>query len=358
MIKHYCYCSGTGSGPKVNNKDAKGKTVVKKGHEVSASTSDSNNNVIINILTDMRNEQSDTNKRLEDMSKRIDVLYNDDGYDEEYGCESENDEDVDEVHEADDGHDTGTNEPPFDDAVRLIVLLGRNCNLAKCDIDSAYRNILVNYLDYELLGIELDSVLMEARLPDDKFRKIEAALQAVKVRKRVTLRELQSLIGLLNFACCVVVPGRAFLRRLIDLTKGISRPHHYIRLTKESRLDLLAWYMFINCCNGKALMLDHVWMSSVKLHLYTDAAGAIGYGAIFKSHWFYGRRSDSLNECTITFKELFPIVLAVEVWGHLFKNSCLLFHSDNQAVIQEFHRLAPLMDKYPTDVDTGLLEVC
>lgn len=40
-----------------------------------------------------------------------------------------------------------------DDAVRLIVLLGRNCNLAKYDIDSAYRIIPVNYLDNELLGI-------------------------------------------------------------------------------------------------------------------------------------------------------------------------------------------------------------
>ncbi|CAG2237999.1 unnamed protein product [Mytilus edulis] len=85
--------SSTGSGPKVNNKDAKGKTLVNKGHEVSASTSDSNNNVIINMLTDMRNEQSSTNKRLEDMNKR-DV-----------------DEDMDEVHEPDDGQDTG-NEPP------------------------------------------------------------------------------------------------------------------------------------------------------------------------------------------------------------------------------------------------------
>ncbi|XP_063409787.1 uncharacterized protein LOC134693025 [Mytilus trossulus] len=100
----------TGSGPKVNNKDAKGKTLVNKGHEVSASTSDSNNNVIINMLTDMRNEQSSTNKKLEDMNKRIDVLYNDE-YDDEYDNVGDVDEDMDEVHEPDDGQDTG-NEPP------------------------------------------------------------------------------------------------------------------------------------------------------------------------------------------------------------------------------------------------------
>lgn len=33
--------------------------------------------------------------------------------------------------------------------------------------------------------------------------------------KKIKLRDLQSLIGLLNFACYVVVPRRAFLRRLI-----------------------------------------------------------------------------------------------------------------------------------------------
>jgi hypothetical protein len=37
---------------------------------------------------------------------------------------------------------------------------------------------------------------------------------------KMTFREIQSLIGLLNFACCVVVSGRAFLRRLISLTVG------------------------------------------------------------------------------------------------------------------------------------------
>jgi hypothetical protein len=55
----------------------------------------------------------------------------------------------------------------------------------------------------------------------------------MRVRRNVTLRELQSLIGLLSFVCCVVQPGRTFLRRLIDHTKGIQQPHFHIRLNKE-----------------------------------------------------------------------------------------------------------------------------
>ena len=41
---------------------------------------------------------------------------------------------------------------------------------------------------------------------------------------KVTLKEVQSLIGLLNFAFSVVRPSRAFLRRLIDLALGIRSP--------------------------------------------------------------------------------------------------------------------------------------
>ena len=72
-------------------------------------------------------------------------------------------------------------------------------------------------------GIELDTVFMEARLPHEKLDKCRDLLSTFLRRRRVTLQEIQSLTGLLNFACTVVVPGLAFLRRLIDLTIGVEK---------------------------------------------------------------------------------------------------------------------------------------
>ena len=63
-------------------------------------------------------------------------------------------------------------------------------------------------------GIELDSILMEARLAQEKLDKCQALISAFLKRRKVSLQEIQALTGLLNFACSVVIPGRAFLRRV------------------------------------------------------------------------------------------------------------------------------------------------
>jgi hypothetical protein len=67
-----------------------------------------------------------------------------------------------------------------------------------------------------IYGIEFDSIRLECRLPVEKIVKTKVALENAHRKREITLSSLQSLIGLLNFACIVVCPGRAFLRRLID----------------------------------------------------------------------------------------------------------------------------------------------
>ena len=115
-------------------------------------------------------------------------------------------------------------------------------------------------------GIELDSISFEAH-----------TITHFLARKKVTLKEIQSFIGILNFACAVVVPGRAFLHRLIDLTLGLKSPHHFVRLNQEVRSDLGVWQTFLASFNGRLFILDKTWYSSDKLNLFTDAAGGGGF---------------------------------------------------------------------------------
>ena len=65
----------------------------------------------------------------------------------------------------------------------------------------------------EFMGVLLDSNKMEARLSLDKLTRTKKALHEWSRKKSATLKELQSLIGTLQFTCRVVVPSRAFLQR-------------------------------------------------------------------------------------------------------------------------------------------------
>ncbi|XP_071950801.1 uncharacterized protein [Antedon mediterranea] len=89
-----------------------------------------------------------------------------------------------------------------------------------------------------IYGIEVDSVSMECRLPMSKITKTITKINQFLARKKVTLRDMQSMVGLLNYACSVVLPGRAFLRRLINLLSLAKHPNHFIRLSREVKDDL------------------------------------------------------------------------------------------------------------------------
>ena len=157
-------------------------------------------------------------------------------------------------------------------------------------------------------GIELDSILMEARLPQEKLDKCQTLISAFLTRRKVSLQEIQSLTGLLNFACSVVVPGRAFLRRLIDLTIGVRRPHFQIRLSREVKAVLNVWQKFLSGFNGRSFFLSDDWHDSHQLQLYTDASGTLGFGAVFRKNWCYGEWPDSWRLRNIAFLEFYPSV--------------------------------------------------
>lgn len=187
-------------------------------------------------------------------------------------------------------------------------------------------------------GILLDTDRREARLPDDKLAKCREMIESFLTRRKVTLRELQSLIGTLNFACSVIVPGRPFLRRLIDLTVGVPNKALHISLTNASKKDLEVWLVFLKNFNGRSFFIDDRQISNDRLNLYTDSAGALGYGAIFGTHWFSGRWPEDWKQYSIAVLELYPIVAAISVWGEEWSNKTICFHSDNQSVVYVINR--------------------
>lgn len=187
-------------------------------------------------------------------------------------------------------------------------------------------------------GVELDTIRCESRLPVDKLVRCSQLIASFLKKKKATLRELQQLTGVLNFACSVVVPGRAFLRRLIDLTIGLKRPSHFVRISKEVKADLLLWQQFFQEYNGKSFFLHDKWENSVSLQLFTDAAGAYGFGAVFGAQWCYGEWPREWKGQNIAILEFYPIVLSLLLWGDKIRDKCLTIFTDNEALVHVINK--------------------
>ena len=189
------------------------------------------------------------------------------------------------------------------------------------------------------LGIEFDTINMVMRLPHEQIVDLRNKLVVCLNSNKITLRNLLSLIGTLNFACQVIVPGRAFCRRLIDATCHLRKPHHKTRVTEDMKDDIRIWLSFLDKYNGTTVILDRFWLYNDHLQLFSDSAGGKekGFGVYFNGKWAQASWSQSWIQTgimtDITFMELFPVVVAVSIWGSHLANKRILFRIDNQAVV-------------------------
>ena len=185
----------------------------------------------------------------------------------------------------------------------------------------------------EVHGISVNTSSLSAHLPEDKILLLKQILASSMNKKKITLSQLQSLLGHLNFACKAIKPGRCFLRRLYDLTIGKSNPKHFIKLTRECRADLKLWYSFLEQYNGCTLLTGDRFISSETLQLHSDAAGSVGFACTHGTSWTFGLFPEHTKRHHINILELYPITLAVFLFSQDWCNKNILFICDNLAVV-------------------------
>ena len=167
-------------------------------------------------------------------------------------------------------------------------------------------------------------------LPAEKSSSLRKKIIATMHAKKVKLKQLQSLIGLLNFACKVISPGRAFCRRLINATIGVDKSYLKIRVTKSIKADLNVWLQFLRSYNGVTVIPDRYWLTNIDLDLFTDSAGCsdLGFGIYFQGYWCHGSWPKEWDQSILrnmAFLELFPVLIVLFIWGSKFANKRCYF---------------------------------
>ena len=69
-------------------------------------------------------------------------------------------------------------------------------------------------LSFTFLGIELDTVQQTPWLPKSKLADLRIKIAALLQKQKMSLHELQEIVGHLNFTCRVIAAGHTFLHQL------------------------------------------------------------------------------------------------------------------------------------------------
>ena len=108
-----------------------------------------------------------------------------------------------------------------------------------------------------ILGIEVDSLAMELRLPQVKMSRLVHALAAYVAGQ--ALGQAPGLGVSCGFAPTRLAsrpPGQSFLRRLYNLLAqtGSFEPHFSVRLNGEAQADIEWWATFLTTWNGMSIL--------------------------------------------------------------------------------------------------------
>jgi hypothetical protein len=232
-------------------------------------------------------------------------------------------------------------------AVEWVMGLGRNLGLCFQDSKTEWPTTTI-----EFLGLELDSISMEACLPADKLTYLKELLSLWSAKRSASLREVQELSGFLQFASQVIPRSRPFIRRIIDFSMKFNGPFQRLHIPSSARADLRWWTIFSSPWNGIRVLTDQ----RDAIDVYTDASGSKGLGGYSDRSWFSARVPRRFRARDIQFKEIAAILHAILCWGDAWHGRHVNLHCDNQAVVawlssgtcrsipsMRFVRLIPMM---------------
>ena len=148
----------------------------------------------------------------------------------------------------------------------------------------------------EFLGVTFDSATMTMEILQQKMEDIKKEIGTWLLRHSARRKEVESLVGKLQFLAKCIRAGRIFLSRLINWIRGMNWGQEY-SIPLEARKDIAWWGRCAQEFNGVSLIWLHKEPAMDNV-IATDAC-LVGYGGVCGNQYFRGRFPDKLKNQNI-----------------------------------------------------------
>lgn len=201
--------------------------------------------------------------------------------------------------------------------MKLLRRLGFSINYKKIEGPS---NVLT------FLGISLNTLNMTLELPETKLCSFKCDLMEFRSNVKVTKRQIQSILGKVNWATQCIYGGRFHMRRLLDKMCSLKKPWHRSRVTKDMKADIDWWIQFMDTFNGLTPMVECRPAAPVCIDACNVGAGAYYSGMCLYTPWSAWEGTYPLH---INMKEVLALEPAANCWAPFWTNKKIFVHTDN-----------------------------
>lgn len=249
------------------------------------------------------------------------------------------------VDYVDDNHFTGTREKAS--IIAKLEEFGKLCLELGVPIKHAKT---VWGLAVKFLGFIIDSDLMALYLSESDRERHLAKITTWLSREHASIKEIESLVGVLLHLARGYRGGGTHCRRLLFSLNGVRRKqgHRQVRLSDLFRADISWWHTALKIPRKISLTPLH---RASALAVYTDASGGQGNGIgafLSDERWFSIPWAEagivaSDGGC-IAVLEMYAIIAAAVAFGDQFQGKIVTVHTDNtQALALVEKRTSPNM---------------
>lgn len=194
------------------------------------------------------------------------------------------------------------------------------------------------------LGINIDTIRETTSIPSEKLKDVKTTLDEWGfVKNRASKRELQQLIGRLNWIAYVIHAVRPTLRHLIDRMVALRAPHHRTRISASLQTTIRAITQICISFNGSSLFLRKATPEAA--FVVTDSSTTGGGAALLHQSraidWIYScwkQDNPHLTNAHINVKELGMVLMAVKRWAPIFRNCKLNVYTDNTTTLHAVNK--------------------
>ena len=189
----------------------------------------------------------------------------------------------------------------------------------------------------DFVGITVDTIEMSVFVPLDKVLTTMALLSEWLSKAVATCKQLQSLVGTLNFLAVCIPYSRTFMARFIAQLRSMGRSDTFT-ISVEVHSDIQWWKVALAVFNGKSFSLLTHWTEPDSI-IACDAS-LVGAGGYSEDEYFAAKfPPETLGRAThISALEMLTAVVSVKVFMHSITGKRIQITCDNEVTVQAINR--------------------